>query len=171
MEWHVQPEINAFVDATQAFCHLVTTPTSHPSSWLPSLRATTLGLYAAGLVLPDVAVEHFNMDSEAAYRVSEEEWRTVWRGLGDRLAGQQWYRPLVPGITSPDDAGDVGIGDLADDLADIYRDLTPGLRYWQTGAEQGRVGIVWQWKQDFTLHWGNHAIAALSLLHYLVGTG
>ena len=60
------------------------------------------------------------------------------------------------------------MGDVADDLCDIYRDILPGLRYWEAGGEEGHAAVVWEWRFGFITHWGRHAIAALGLLHFLV---
>ncbi len=169
MEWRTQTEVSTFVDAAQAFCHLVAQPTAHPS-WLCALLSKTLALYAAGLALPDVTVANFAEDVEAVFSVSHEEWHNVWQQVGDALAADRWYRPMVPRIDPMGEQQEACVSDLADDLADIYRDITPGLRYWQTGTDMGRASVIWQWRMDFARHWGNHAVAALGILHHLINT-
>ena len=54
------------------------------------------------------------------------------------------------------------ISDLADDLADIWRDLKPGLELY---AGNERVKAAAEWKFGFETHWGRHATAALYVLH------
>ncbi len=169
MEWHTQLEVSTFVDVAQAFCHLVVQPTTH-SSWLSTLLSNTLGLYAAGLALPDVTISNFDEDVEAPFSVSQEEWHNVWQQVGETLDVDRWYWPMVPGINPMGEQQEVHVSDLADDLADVYRDITPGLRYWQTGTDMGRPSVIWQWKTDFAMHWGNHAIVALGILHHLINT-
>jgi hypothetical protein len=54
------------------------------------------------------------------------------------------------------------VGDLADDLVEIYRDVGRGLaRY-----DAGRVDdAIWEWAFNFQIHWGEHASSAIRALH------
>lgn len=55
---------------------------------------------------------------------------------------------------------------LADDLADIYRDLKPGLRAWEAGHDRYLETIVYNWKTpSFGIDWGLHAVSAMRALH------
>ena len=54
------------------------------------------------------------------------------------------------------------VGDLADDLVDIYRDVALG----QSLYEAGRCDdAIWQWGSGFQTHWGQHAASAIRALH------
>jgi hypothetical protein len=58
---------------------------------------------------------------------------------------------------------------LSDDLADIYRDVAPGVRAWQAQREELLQTIVFDWKIPlFHSHWGRHAAVAMLPLHELV---
>jgi hypothetical protein len=53
-------------------------------------------------------------------------------------------------------------GLLSDDVSDVYRDLRRGLHAW----DDGHYGdAVWEWRFSFETHWGNHATAAIRVLH------
>jgi Domain of unknown function (DUF5063) len=52
---------------------------------------------------------------------------------------------------------------LADDLADIWRDLKPGLMGLETAADPNDV--IWHWRFTFFAHWGTHAVEAMRALH------
>jgi hypothetical protein len=54
-------------------------------------------------------------------------------------------------------------GTLADDLADIYRDLKKGLEL-KSRSEPPET-IIWGWRVLFYSHWGTHAIEALHVIH------
>jgi hypothetical protein len=55
------------------------------------------------------------------------------------------------------------IGDLADDIADIYRDLRRGLNLLDAGhTEQA----VWEWVFHLKHHWGEHATSAIRALYW-----
>ncbi len=53
------------------------------------------------------------------------------------------------------------VGDLADDLADVWSDLKSGLRYY----EKGRIeDAAHEWRANFDIHWGEHAADAIAVL-------
>jgi hypothetical protein len=56
--------------------------------------------------------------------------------------------------------GEPTIGDLRDDLADIYRDLRRGL----TAFEESEADGIWEWRFNHEVHWGIHARDALVAL-------
>ncbi|MFN8455443.1 MAG: DUF5063 domain-containing protein [Anaerolineae bacterium] len=55
------------------------------------------------------------------------------------------------------------IGDLADDIADIYGDIRRGLNLFEAGyTEQA----IWQWLFHMQHHWGEHATSAIRAIHW-----
>jgi hypothetical protein len=91
--------------------------------------------------------------------LSEEEWRKAVAGC-ERLPLN-----LYSAVFNPLDATDVApvTGSLADDLADIYRDIASGLRAYELG---NRAGAVWEWSFGLHSHWGAHATFAIRALHW-----
>jgi hypothetical protein len=61
-----------------------------------------------------------------------------------------------------DETGPAAIGDVIDDLADIWLDLECGLKFYDVGD---RATAAWHWHLMFESHWGRHATAALYALH------
>lgn len=61
----------------------------------------------------------------------------------------------------PVPAEEPGVADLADDLADIWRDVKVGLILWH---ELRVASAAWYWRFTFETHWGHHASAALYAL-------
>jgi hypothetical protein len=55
-------------------------------------------------------------------------------------------------------------GSLADDLADIYRDVQEGLLL-RDAKQACWEEIVFDWRVTFYSHWGKHAIDALEVIH------
>jgi hypothetical protein len=54
------------------------------------------------------------------------------------------------------------IGDIADDIADIFRDVRNGLWYFDTGR---LPDAAWEWAFGFQSHYGRHAAGAVRILH------
>jgi len=65
------------------------------------------------------------------------------------------FSPLVP-------QDEPVMGDLADDLADIYHHLAKGLRLHELGKVDD---ALWEWGFNFQAHWGEHASSAIRALH------
>ena len=89
----------------------------------------------------------------------------VSRMLGPKMAYWAYFDP-----SAPQDSNEQPIfHNLADDLADIYRDIKPGLRAWETGDDRYIETIVFNWRTPhFESHWGVHALSAMRALHPLV---
>ena len=65
---------------------------------------------------------------------------------------------------SPLEKDDPVLGDLGDDLEDIYRDIQRGLYLYDGGSTEA---AVWHWRFHHQIHWGQHASAAIYALdHY-----
>ena len=54
---------------------------------------------------------------------------------------------------------------LADDLADIYHDLKPGLSLYES---QHLFEAVWYWRFHFDIHWGQHLVGAQRAIHQYI---
>lgn len=97
-----------------------------------------------------------------AAEVTHAEYNTVFRRVGRSLP-ISYYRDIVYRDTADLDSDEpTGLGDLGDDLADIWRDLKCGLRHWN-GGDHGEA--AWQWRFQYNSHWGTHAVDALRQLH------
>lgn len=90
--------------------------------------------------------------------ISDDEWRVIFKRFG-ALPFNYYLEFFNPANTEDEEHV---IGDLADDLADIYRDIKEGLGLYEKGFTQE---ALWEWKQSFDIHWGRHATSALHSLH------
>jgi hypothetical protein len=75
--------------------------------------------------------------------------------------GVQLY-PTVFDVRNP--TAEVLVGDLEDDLRDIFLDLARGMAIHDRGDLDT---ALWYWKLSFEGHWGTHAVEALRVLHML----
>ncbi len=119
-----------------------------------------LELYRAGLALPPEWSDDLE-DREDTPRVSDEDWRKAYRAAA-RLPLDNYSEVFDP-TEVPDD--EPVIGSLADDLADIYRDVVTGLRAHERGD---RANAVWEWSFGLRSHWGAHATGAVRALHWFL---
>jgi hypothetical protein len=118
-----------------------------------------LELYRAGLELPPAWSDELT-DRQDVDRVSDVEWQRAYN-VSRRLPLDHYTDVFDPTEDRPDE-GPV-IANLADDLADIYRDVVSGLRAYEQGD---RADAVWEWSFGLHHHWGAHAVDAIRAAHW-----
>ena len=111
-------------------------------------RAHLAALYAAATQLPT------GHDVEARVDDSERPPADV---VHIEFGNQDHYFEVF----DPYIEGDLVIGSLQDDFADIALDLERGLARWNAGFPKY---AVWHWRFTFDTHWGDHAVDALRAL-------
>jgi len=94
----------------------------------------------------------------AGREISHDEWKR----MHSRFASMpfQYYESRHDPLDIDDRERE--LGDIADDLADIWRDLKPALELYDSN-QQAVAAAEWQF--DFEIHWGRHATAALYAIH------
>lgn len=101
--------------------------------------------------------------------VSEQDYLAVVRQLNVSLSKHNSYRTYFDPTLIEESPDQLVIGSLWDDLADIYRDVKPGLKAWDTGRDEYLPHIAFNWREPlFGCHWGIHAVNAMRALHWLV---
>jgi hypothetical protein len=115
-------------------------------------------LYRAALDLPRECSDEAAGEPEAT-PVDHDGWQRAYDAAG-RIPLDYYAEVFNP--TAIDDREPV-MGSLADDLADIYRDVVSGLRTYESGRQSS---AVWQWTFAFHTHWGAHAVGAMRALHW-----
>jgi len=130
---------------------------SDPGQQLSEATRHVARLYAAALDLPEVEL----VDHPEPPSMEYEAWRAIFDSFG-ALPFSYYLVVLDPSIDGLEGVDKPGAGDLADDLADIYRDLIEGLWLLHNGCEQA---AVWHWRFSFRSHWGQHATSALRAMH------
>jgi Domain of unknown function (DUF5063) len=101
---------------------------------------------------------------EDAPHISQQEWRAVYDRVATVLgdANHYWLIDDPFAQEAPD------LGDLADDVADTYRDLKEGVALLDAIPA---ADPSWRWRQSFTGHWGRHAALALYALRVIADGG
>ena len=115
--------------------------------------AILASLYSAACGLP--LVEPGDEDASDGTE-SDGTYDALYRRLGDAGVGG-YYWDIAPFLG--DAPGDQVVGDLADDLVDIYLDLRRGFAILDVGGPIRDA--VWEWRFSFEVHWGKHTADAL----------
>ncbi len=166
MSFRHHPEVIAFKGAADSFCALLERQPTNAETWVESMLAATARLYASAQTLPKVSLDG-EADVDPPGNVSHDEWRRVFEMVAAVLGGQRYYWAFFdPSEPRNSQKAESVCGDLADDLADIYRDIKPGLREWETGRDECLQRAVFDWRvASFDDHWGIHAVSAMRALH------
>ena len=150
--------LRAFVSEVRAYCGWCEYPKENETDYAAARtalqRVSTLQQIALRMEQPDDAPD-VRLRSP-----SQEDWQLVHRRLKTLPFG--FYNSLFDPHKDVGLASGLGVGDLLDDLADIWRDLRHGLDLWDAGHE---LAAQWEWAWSFQNHWGRHAAAAQYALH------
>ncbi len=142
--------LEAFADATEQFCVWAEGPPGDEASEAAAARLHLARLFVAALGLRP-ATPDWEVDGP-----SEPEWRVMFQRFG--ALPFNYYSCVSPHVVPGEQHF---VGDLADDLADIWRDLKTGLSAYRAGDLEAAEGI---WLSQFNTHWGRHAADALLAL-------
>lgn len=93
--------------------------------------------------------------------MTDEQWGLLYNSLKEKLGDWDLYWQVFDPTTDKEAV----CGTLADDIADIYRDLKEGLVLKETLAALPD-DIIWEWRLRYYFHWGKHALDALLTIHF-----
>jgi len=148
-------ELDRFIAASRVFCDwCASKPLSEPDEARKALaHLTQIYLLALDLKHPK------EMDYEIEGKASDGAgWQQVYQRAA-ALPFQYYGSIFDPQSVPPEDPV---IGDLADDIADIHRDLSEGLSLYDQGHYPEAEWSLWF---SFQSHWGRHATGAIRALH------
>ena len=150
----IRAEVLAFRTAAEQFCAWVEVPAEDAEQELHLAMRHVSELYTLALAMPgadpDPSVPDQSLDKndhEAVYM--------RFKRLPFQYYGEVFDTTRVP----PEEPT---VGDLADDLLDIYTDVKGGLAYFAKGHPEQ---AVFHWKFTWGVHWGRHPTSALRAMH------
>lgn len=165
MDLRHHPEVVAFKEAADCFCALLESEPASAETWVELVLAATARLYASAHALPRAGLPERTADMRPS-DLSRDEWRRVMEMIAGVLGDQRYYWACFDPSEPLGSQQEPGCGDLADDLADIYGDVKPGLLAWETGKDEYLPRVVFDWGDVlFDSHWGVHAVDAMRALH------
>jgi len=150
----VPAEVIAFEHAARRFCAWAEADPRAPDVELHLAMRYVTDVYAAALMLPETDPQTEGPDRQADESAHEALYR---RFLSLPF---QYYGVVFDTSTLPPE--EALVGDVADDLLDIYKELKCGLLHYEAGDVSE---AVFQWRFSWGIHWGRHATNALRAMH------
>jgi hypothetical protein len=150
-----------FLTIARTYCSFIeSTDTGSSNEFLSSAQEILLDLYQMGKKLPEVDV----IDKDFQDLLSDADYKTALKNIGRRCPFQYYWNVLDP-FNFEDPNTEIGVGDITDDLGDIYRDIKSSLLLYDSGLEDAQLAANWQLKFDFDSHWSTHCIDGLKAIH------
>lgn len=158
MHGNFEDEIQNFVLAAEHFCEWLENPPKDSADHDPyeAIRLIST-LYTGALLLPPVdVVQLHNFDRIPT--LGPEVLDSIRQRLAEFPFQYYWNIRQVLSM----DGAEPELGEIADDLGDIYKDVKEGLLAFQSDL---KALAIWHWHQTWAMHWGAHAVSALRALH------
>jgi len=151
-------EVRAFAAVARQFCGWLDGAPKEPDVESHRALAATTALLDAAIRLP------FNLPPPEL-RSHPKDNRERWKRAHGRCAALpfQYYSEVFDPFADPPE--EPVCGDVADDLADIYRDVRAGLDLFDAGRHEAALG---HWSFHFACHWGEHATSAIRALYWSI---
>ncbi len=144
-------EVKGFVGTVRRYCAWAEAPAEQQTEDLTIAQRLLAELHLSVLGLPTLDCGD-DVDDE----VSHDEWKIVLQRFQGLPVDLYWD------VFDPLEEDAPGLNSLADDLADIYRDLKDGLVLYEGGKH---LRAVWEWRFRFQIHWGAHLTGAQRAIH------
>jgi len=117
-----------------------------------------------GIGLPSLSwSDGYTREETKQTRMKEAEWWQLYELLKEKLGDWDLYWQVF----DPTKDSEAIRGSLADDIADIYRDVKEGLDLHDPDLALQQDAIC-GWRVLYYSHWGQHAINALYTIHFLL---
>jgi hypothetical protein len=147
-----KPAVESFAEVARRYCEWAEGELGEPHNELRRARLLLAELHVAAVRLPALG----SRGDREATKMSHEEWSGFFGKFAGLPLNGYWdvFNPLEE--TEPI------FNSLADDLADIYRDVKAGLSLFD---EQHCAEAAWEWRFNFQIHWGQHLVGAQRALH------
>lgn len=147
--------IDAFSKLVDQYCRWTDSLEKEDTVDLSVVLILLSELFSKALSLP---LSELGETDEDAKRLTQDEWKQIHEKYTP--VPFQYYNEIF----DPHDFSETKpvIGDLHDDLADIYHDLKQGLILYKNGLV---CDAAFEWKSSFNYYWGEHILSAMRAIY------
>lgn len=148
-----------FVDTVQRFCRWAESTPGNIAQEQTTAHELLSELYFLALSLPKA--KDFSYPDFPA--LTHDDWMKMHKRFGSLPF--QYYNDFFDPLNLK--KNEPGMGNICDDMADIYRDLKNGLTLYESIGETAGFSY---WQSHFSIHWGRHLTGAMNALEYYRST-
>lgn len=159
----IEPCVTNFADVAARYCaHIEKCEKFINRAFIKKAHALLVELYAMALTLPNVPAT--NTRILASVPKTFVGLKRILKKIQKRTHQHDFHWEIFDPYDDKDH--EPVCGWLADDFADIYRDIKTGLVAFEKGTPKAISEAVWQWRFSFWSHWGEHATGAIHALYW-----
>jgi len=151
----IPSEVQEFYEIARAYCTWAEGAPEESDEKAYQAMKYLASLYKQALILPSADPEDDQLEVEGITKLDSKRIYIRFSSL----PFQYYHDAFHPVAQEPEKPT---VGDLADDLMDIYIDLKEGVLLYEIGKP---TNAVFQWRTTFGFHWGRHAVSALKAMH------
>lgn len=155
------PILFQFIQEARAFSTFLGTVDEYGPTELLLLAAHLSRMCANAYELPAIQISDI-CDSVSLSVVHASERQDIESKIASGLH-LDLYHSVSP--FDLDQAPKATVGQLSEDLFDIWSEIEIGLRTWERGDFDAKRLATWHWRFSFFSHWGFHAVDALAFVH------
>lgn len=155
-------EFQDFLKSCRDYCALLETDDSNT---LFQLQKALLTLYVSGLNLQTIDLDS-NKDFD--HKLDQKELEVVEYRTSQLLGENQSYWTTFDPTENVYGNEPPVMGDLLDDVMDIYKDIKSQLPVFDLNTEESMENVMWSMHFNFWHHWSNHAVDAIRTIHYVI---
>lgn len=156
-----------FEKAGRQFCVLLENDPLDSEQWVKDILVSLATLYAAALRIPNYVLSENSAEPPDNFRLCRDERALIRKMVGTILGVKGAYWTYFDPTITNDPTNEPVVGLLSDDLEDIYADVKPGLKAWDTNRDEYLPHIAFDWRFNFEFHSGRHAVNAMRAFHPL----
>ena len=157
-------EFKTFYNSATSYCSKIEKSNSNGIEYLRIIQLELLELYRNALNIPKI---DFLTDCEYDNKLDKEEFEKTMNIISNQLDKNRYYwMTLNP--TKIETESEIVLGDLLDDLSDIYKDLKYSLMIYNLNKIDCKEIAIFDFKFDFETHWNNHCVNALYGINYFI---
>jgi Domain of unknown function (DUF5063) len=160
------PHVRRYSEAAERYRAVISAVPQRPlGQFLHAIEPALSALYSAAAELPDLAPDSDGLPDRTTNR-------DVYLALQGSLAALLGRHDAYHDIFDPSDPEDQKPVQhlLSLDLTEILEDLDDGRNLMDSSRAIAPADVLWQWRFDFTSHWGRHAATALKVINSLLHT-
>jgi hypothetical protein len=158
------PSINDFINVSIKYCALIENRNKLKTiKFLQEIYKLLPLICYYGMYLP--YIPSANLINRKIKRRTKQ-WKVLFNSLKRKLKKYDLYLEIFDPYEFKEK--EPVHGSLSDDLADIYLELSIGVREWRKANSSKRKNIVFEWWLYHEIHWGEHATGAFRAIHCLL---